>query len=145
MAATKPGAMKNSKLINQLNRQFNRNVRALLRYMVEAASTKGAEQETVRQVYLQEVGEKVEHAQSLADQIVALGGIPILKPVPDCPPTTVREMLSRDAAEEHTDEQNCLRLAAEAEQAKLVELQQKLEQQAAANHEHRYEMQCLLW
>ena len=135
----------NSKLINLLNRQFNREVNTLLRYLIEAASMQGPEDSVVRSLYLKEVGEKVDHAQSLADQIVALGGKPDLHPVPACPPVTVREMLMHDAAEEKTEEQNYLRLASEAEKEELTELKRKLEAQADVEHQYRYEMECLLW
>ena len=137
--------MKNSKLINRLNQQFNREVSALLRYMIEAASMKGPDDNVVRSLYLKEVGEKMGHAQSLADQIVALGGTPNLNPVPACPPATVREMLRRDAAEKQTDEKNYLQFASEAEKEMLVALKTKMEEQATSEHEHGYEMQCLLW
>jgi len=137
--------MQNSKLIYLLNQQFNREVSTLLRYMIEAAAIRSAEQEIVRATYLKGVSEKIEHAQYFADQIVALGGTPILKSVPVCPSATVRQMLRWDAAEEQTDEHNCLELASEAGKEKLANLKQKLEKQAAIEHERGYEMQCLLW
>lgn len=135
----------NSKLINLLNRQFNREVNTLLRYLIEAASMRGPEDSVVRSLYLKEIGEKVDHAQSLADQIVALGATPHLHPASACPPVSVREMLRHDAAEEKTEEQNYLRLASEAEKEELVELKRKLEAQAGVEHHYRYELECLLW
>lgn len=98
--STEHRTMKNSNLIYLLNQQLNREISALLRYMIEAAAIKGAEQEIVRTTYLKGVSEKIEHAQSLADQIVTLGGTPNLHPVHACPPASVREMLRHDADEE---------------------------------------------
>jgi bacterioferritin len=137
--------MKNARLINLLNRQFNREISALLRYMMEAASLNGANQATARTLYLTEVREKVEHAQYLADQIVALGGSPTLSPKITRPQITLREMLRHDAVEEHTDEQNYLKLASEAEKAQLSSLKLKLKEQAALEQKHVSEMERLLW
>jgi bacterioferritin (cytochrome b1) len=137
--------MKNSELINRLNQQLNRKVSTLVRYMIQAASINDGDHAVVRTMYLNEVGQKVEHAQYLADQIVALGGTPILKPTPASPPATVREMLARDATEEKTDQKIYLQLAFEAEKEMLVGLKMKLEQQADDEHQHGYEKECLLW
>ena len=137
--------MKNVRLVNLLNRQFNREVSAILRYMIEAASLNGADHAAVRSLYLKEVGEKVEHAQYLANQIVALGGTPALTPDFGCPRATVREMLRRDAAEEQTDERNYLQLAFEADRARLAALRLKMQEQAAVEHEHVCAMERLLW
>jgi bacterioferritin len=137
--------MKNARLINLLNRQFNREVSAFLRYLIEAASLNGESHATARTLYLYEVSEKVERAQYLADQIVALGGDPTLSPDIVRPQATLRQMLRRDATEEQTDAQNYLELATEAEMAGLSPLKQKMQEQAAVEHKHVCEMEVLLW
>jgi len=138
-------AIKNARLINLLNRQFNREIGALLRYLIEAAALSGERQATARTLYSNEVSEKVERAQYLADQIVALGGNPTLSPTIVRPQVTPREMLRHDAAEEHTDEQNYLELATEAERAQLSALKLKMKEQAVIEHKHAGEMESLLW
>jgi bacterioferritin len=137
--------MKNVQLINLLNRQFNREVSALLRYLTEAASLNGAEQVAARKIYLKEVGKKVEQAQYLADQIVALGGRPTLKLDFGLPQGTAREMLRRDVGEEQSDEKNYLRLASAADRARLAALKLRMQEQAAVEHEHVSTMESLLW
>jgi bacterioferritin len=137
--------MKNSRLINLLNRQFNREVSALLRYLIEAAFLNGESHATARTLYLNEVSEKVERAQYLADQIVALGGAPTLSPDSVHPQATIRQMLRRDVAEEQTDEQNYLALATEADKAGLSPLKLKMQEQATVEHEHVCSMEGLLW
>lgn len=137
--------MKNARLVNLLNRQFHREVGALLRYLIEAASLNGESHATARTLYLNEVSEKVERAQYLADQIVALGGDPTLSPDIFHPQTDLRQMLRRDASEEQTDEQNYLELATEAERAQLSTLKQKMQDHAAIEHKHVREMEGLLW
>ncbi|MCW5552021.1 MAG: hypothetical protein KIS67_07625 [Verrucomicrobiae bacterium] len=137
--------MKHARLANLLNRQFNREISALLRYVIEAASLHGESQATVRALYLAEAHERVERAQYLADQIVAMGDNPTLSPTVVRPQITLREMLRHDASEEHTDEQNYLKLACEAEKAQLSSLKQRMKEQATLEHKHVGEMESLLW
>lgn len=131
-------------LLNGLNEQLNREVSTFLRYMLQAASIKGAQWQNVRDMYQQEVTDEVGHAQYLADQIVMLGGMPKLQPNLSPPPTDVREMLSHDIREEQTDVQNYTRLASLAEKEGLFALKMKMEEQAADEDEHRQGMQRLL-
>jgi bacterioferritin len=112
--------------------------------MLQAASIKGAQWKNVRDMYQQEVGEEVTHAQYLADQIVMLGGVPKLEPDLSSPPSDVREMLSSDIRAEQTDVKNYTQLAALAEQEGLFALKLKMEEQAADEDNHGQEMQRLL-
>jgi bacterioferritin len=136
--------MAKPELLNGLNDQLNREVTTLLRYMLQAASIKGAQWQNVRDMYQEEVTDEVGHAQYLADQIVMLGGIPKLQPDLSPPPTDVREMLSQGIREEQTDVQNYTRLAGLAEKEGLFALKMKMEEQAADEDEHRQGMQRLL-
>jgi bacterioferritin len=137
--------MNNNALIKRLNAQFNREVGTLARYLIEAAILNDTDHESARHMYLRDVSEKLEHAQYIADQIVALGGTPSLKSARFSPPTNVREMLRHDANEEQKDEKNYSRLASEAEKARLSPLKLRMQDQAAAEHQHVNAMEGLLW
>lgn len=134
----------NEELVTRLNEQLNREVGTFLRYMLQAASIRGASYEKVRQMYLEEVGDEVGHAQYLANQIRLLGGTPTLAPDLTPPPADVRAMLERDADAEIADVKNYIRLAAIAERAGLIALKQTMEEQAADEDEHGQEMRRLL-
>jgi bacterioferritin len=136
--------MANQELVEGLNRQLNREVTTFLRYMLQAASIKGAANETVRAMYLEEVSDEVGHAQYLANQIVMLGGSPTLAPDLTPPPGDVHRMLEGDAAQEAIDVKNYVRLASLAEQDGLYGLKVKMEEQAADEDEHGHEMGRLL-
>jgi bacterioferritin len=136
--------MPTQKLIDVLNQQLNREVTTFLRYMLQAASIKGAEYETVRAMYLEEVADEVAHAQYLANQIVMLGGKPTLTPDLTPPPSDVRRMLENDAKEEAVDVKNYVQLASMAEQEGQFALKMKMEEQAADEDEHSHEMRRLL-
>lgn len=112
--------------------------------MLQAASIKGAQWQSVREMYRAEVTDEVGHAQYLADQIAMLSGAVKLQPNLSPPPTDVREMLTNDIREEQTDVKNYTRLAALAEQAGSFALKMKMEEQAADEDEHRQGMQRLL-
>jgi bacterioferritin len=66
--------MANPELLDGLNDQLNREVTTFLRYMLQAASIKGAQWQNVREMYQAEVTDEVGHVQYLADQISMLGG-----------------------------------------------------------------------
>lgn len=136
--------MVNQELIAGLNNQLNREVTTFLRYLLQAASIKGAQWQAVRDMYLSEVSDEVGHAQYLADQIVMLGGTPKLEPDLSPPPGDVRDMLVADSKEERTDVQNYTQLAALADSEGLMALKMKMEEQAADEDGHGQEMQRLL-
>lgn len=135
--------MTKQELLEGLNDQLNREVSTFLRYLLQAASIRGAEWEKVREMYLEEVTDEVGHAQFLANQITLLGGRPRLDPDLTPPPVEVRGMLEHDAREEMTDVKNYVRLAALAEKEGLIALKLKMEEQAADEDEHGQEMRRL--
>lgn len=132
--------MANHELIDGLNKQLNREVSTFLRYMLQAATIKGAPYETVRAMYLEEVKDEVSHAQYLANQIDMLGGFPKLEPDLTPPPPTLSQMLEHDAIEEKIDVQNYIRLAQMAEDEGHYALKMKMEEQAADEDEHGQEL-----
>jgi bacterioferritin len=136
--------MSNPELLAGLNQQLNREVTTFLRYMLQAAMIKGAQWQSVRDMYQEEVTDEVGHAQYLADMIAMLGGTPKLQPNLSPPPMDVREMLKADIREEQTDVRNYVRLAGLAENENLFALKMKMEEQAADEDEHRQQMERLL-
>jgi bacterioferritin len=136
--------MQRQELVDGLNHAMNREVSTFLRYMLQAASIRGAEWESVRLMYLSEVTDEVGHAQYLANKIAMLGGTPRLDPELTPPPSDPREMLEHDRAEEQLDVEHYLKLADLAEREKLIDLKMKMEEQAADEAEHAEAMSRLL-
>ncbi|QDT91540.1 ferritin-like domain-containing protein [Gimesia algae] len=136
--------MASEELIQGLNHALNREVSTFLRYMLQGASIKGAEWESVRQMYLSEVTDEVGHAQYLAGKIVMLGETPKLTPDLTPPPSDVRTMLKQDIAEEQVDVAGYMKLSSLAEQEGLVDLKMKMEEQAVDEAGHAEEMRRLL-
>lgn len=136
--------MKNGELLKNLNHAMNREVTTFLRYMLQASSIKGAEWDSVRKMYKEEIMDELGHAQYLADKIVMLGGTPQLEPDLTPPPVTIKEMLKHDIKEEKEDVKGYTELAEMAEKAGLAELKVKMEEQAADEARHAEEMTRLL-
>lgn len=136
--------MNNEALVEKLNKALNREVTTFLRYMLQAATIKGAEWDAVRKMYQTEVLDEVGHAQYLADKIVMLGGTPELKPDLTPPPTDVRTMLENDIAEEEKDVAGYTELTEMAEKAGMAALKMKMEEQAADEANHAEEMRRML-
>lgn len=136
--------MSHQELIDGLNHAMNREVSTFLRYMLQSAMIKGAQWHGVRQMYEAEVQDEVGHAMYLANKIVMLGGVPTLNPDLTPPPADVMEMLKKDMAEEEVDVKGYMRLAELADQAGLVDLKIKMEEQAADEASHAEEMLRLL-
>lgn len=136
--------MAGKELIDGLNHALNREVSTFLRYMLQAASIKGAQWESVRSMYESEVPDELGHAQYLVNAMVVLGATPKLEPDLTPPPSDVREMLRRDAEQESVDVTHYMKLADLAEKEGQFALKLKMEEQAADEQEHRQEMLRML-
>lgn len=136
--------MANQELIDGLNHALNREVSTFLRYMLQAATIKGATWDAVRSMYLAEVTDEVGHAQYLANTIVMLGGTPKLNPDLSPPPNDPQQMLRNDIEQEVVDTQGYVKLANLAEKHGIYDLKQKMEEQAADEAAHAQEMKRML-
>ena len=134
----------NQALIEKLNDQLNREVTTFLRYMLQAALIKGAQNEPIRQMYIEEVKDEVQHAQDLANQIVSVGGVPELAPDLTPPPKSIEAMLANDIEEEQTDVGNYMALSQMAEEKGFIALKMAMEEQAADEDQHGQLMRRLL-
>lgn len=136
--------MAKQELIDGLNYALNREVSTFLRYMLQAASIKGAEFQNVRSMYEAEVIDELGHAQYLSNQLVMLGAAPQLAPELTPPPSDVKTMLRNDIEQERLDVEHYTKLSHLAEGEGLIALKIKMEEQAADEDGHRQEMERLL-
>lgn len=131
-------------LVDGLNNALNREITTALRYIVQAATIRGSEWNSVRETYLAEVGDEIGHAQYLANKIAMLGTKPRINPDLSPPPDEVRQMLTHDIEQEKIDEAGYLKLAAMAEKLGHADLKVRLEEQAADEANHGEVMRRLL-
>ena len=135
--------MANDPLIEGLNEALNREIATIFRYMLQGSIIRGRQNQSVRQMYREEVTDEIGHAQYLADKIVMLGGVPVLHPDLTPPPADVERMIDNDLAKEELDVAHYKKLAELVDQRGDIELKMKMEEQAADESHHADELRRL--
>ncbi len=85
--------MNKQALIDKLNSDLANEFAAVIQYVTFAAKVSGPYRPQLSAFFLEEVADELQHAQFLANKIVALGGEPTTTPEPIERATTNREML----------------------------------------------------
>ena len=88
--------MANSELIDNLNRALSLELAGVIQYMQHSFLVTGPEREVFRPLFRDMSGEARDHAATLGDKIVALGGVPTVEPGDIRQSTTLMEMLRQD-------------------------------------------------
>jgi bacterioferritin len=132
--------MPNEALIQGLNEALNRELSTIIRYMLQGSIIHGRQNQSLRQMFRDEVGDEIGHAQYLADKIVVLGGIPVVKPDLTPPPGDIEKIIDNDLAKEESDVAHYKKLADLADKAGDIELKMKMEEQAADESRHADEL-----
>jgi len=127
-------------LLEGLNDAINREISTILRYLLQGSIIRGRQNQSLRQMYRAEVTDEIGHAQYLADKIVMLGGVPLLRPDLSPPPADVERMIENDRAKEELDVAHYKKLAEMADERGDIELKMKMEEQAADESHHADEL-----
>lgn len=90
--------MANPELIENLNRVLSLELGAVIQYMQHSFLVTGTEREVYRSYFRKQSEESHDHATTLGDKIVALGGIPTVEPGMIRQSTDLNEMLKQDLA-----------------------------------------------
>ncbi len=85
--------MNKNELIEKLNNDLANEFAAVIQYVTFAAKVSGPYRPQLSNFFLEEVADELQHAQFLANKIVALGGEPTTIPQPVEKASTNREML----------------------------------------------------
>jgi len=88
--------MANTKLIENLNRALSLELGGVIQYMQHSFLVTGVEREVYRKYFRKQGEESQEHAITLGDKIVALGGLPTVEPAMIRQSTDLLEMLRQD-------------------------------------------------
>lgn len=108
--------MDKKKMIDNLNKDLEGELGAIIQYLTYAAKATGPYRPQLAQFFLSEVTDEQAHAQFLANKIVALGGEPATQPRPVPTAKTNREMLEAVLAAEKQAAQDYAQRAQEAEE-----------------------------
>ncbi|MDQ1522380.1 MAG: bacterioferritin [Pyrinomonadaceae bacterium] len=88
--------MAETNLIDALNRALSLELGAVVQYMQHSFLVTGIEREVYRKYFRSQGEESQEHAITLGDKIVALGGVPTVEPAMIRQSTELIEMLRQD-------------------------------------------------
>ena len=132
--------MADQTLLTGLNEALNRELSTIIRYLLQGSMIRGRRNQSLRQMYREEVVDEIGHAQYLADKIVMLGGAPKVNPDLAPPPSDVEDMIKNDLAKEESDVAHYKKLADLADQSGDIELKMKMEEQAADEAHHADEL-----
>ena len=90
--------MASKELVEHLNRALSLELASVVQYMQHSFLVTGMEREVYRSYFRKQSEESQEHATTLGDKIVALGGVPTVEPAMIRQSTDLAEMLRQDLA-----------------------------------------------
>jgi bacterioferritin len=109
------GSMDKQKLVQNLNSDLAGELGAIIQYLTYAAKATGPYRPQLAQFFLTEIADEQQHAQFIANKIVALGGEPTTTPRPVPPAASNRAMLEAVLAAELRATKDYTQRAKEAE------------------------------
>jgi bacterioferritin len=107
MAEKKGSVVKVSKeLLDMLNQAIAREVQVAIQYMWQHVQWGGVKGFAVKSAFQSIAIQEMKHAETIAERLYYLGGIPTTKPTPIFVGTTLKEMVEQDVK----DEENAIKL-----------------------------------
>jgi bacterioferritin len=88
--------MARAELVENLNQALSLELSGVIQYSQHSYLVTGIEREIYKGFFRDQASEANDHAQSLGDKIVALGGIPTVEPAMIRQSTDLKEMLKQD-------------------------------------------------
>jgi len=88
--------MARTDLIDNLNQALSCELAAVIQYSQHSYLVTGHEREIFKEWFRDQAEEAQDHAESLGDKIVALGGVPTVEPAMIRQATLLKEMLKQD-------------------------------------------------
>jgi bacterioferritin len=90
--------MASPELIENLNRALSLELAAVIQYLQHSFLVTGTEREVFRSYFRKQSEESHDHASTIGDKVVALGGVPAVEPGIIRQSTDLTEMLKQDLA-----------------------------------------------
>lgn len=88
--------MGRTELVENLNKALSLELAGVIQYSQHSYLVTGKDREIFKGFFRDQAGEAQDHAESLGDKIVALGGVPTVEPAMIRQSTDVEEMLKQD-------------------------------------------------
>lgn len=131
-------------LIQHLDEDLSRELKAIMLYMWCHAMAFGIRGHELREILEPEIPSEIRHVQFIADKIIAFGGIPSFAVPQIRRPTTIREMIEYAVEVEREAVQAYTARVDEASELGETALQVKLEELITEETEHLELLQRLL-
>src|SRR5215211_1774680 len=88
--------MARAELVENLNQALSLELAGVIQYSQHSYLVTGTDREVFKGYFRDMAGEAQDHAETLGDKIVALGGVPTVEPAMIRQSTDVQEMLKQD-------------------------------------------------
>lgn len=88
--------MDRTELLENLNKALSLELAGVIQYSQHSYLVTGTDREVFKEFFRDNAEEAQEHAESLGDKIVALGGVPTVEPAMIRQSTQLKEMLKQD-------------------------------------------------
>jgi bacterioferritin len=88
--------MARAELLDNLNLALSLELAGVIQYSQHSYLVTGTEREVFKEFFRDQAGEAQDHAETLGDKIVALGGVPTVEPAMIRQSTDLKEMLKQD-------------------------------------------------
>ncbi len=128
-------------LLEGLNTDLAAEFQAVITYRLFASLCTGPYRQELRSFFESEIPDELEHAEFLADKIVALGGTPTTEPLPVTITTDNRRMLELAHQAESDTIDRYEKRVQQAEDLGLTALKVRLEDLIVDETEHKEEME----
>jgi len=135
---------KKKTLIEGLNEDLANEYSAIIMYRCYASMVKGPYRQELRTFFSGEVPDELNHAQLLADKIVALGGTPTTEPKPVQLSADAKNMLKNALVAEKDTIARYVKRRRQAEEAEDYGLAVDLDTLIADETKHRDELELML-
>lgn len=129
--------MDKEEMIQLLNNDIQHEIHAALTYLQQHATAPGLRGQMLRQILAPEIPGEIQHAITLSDKVVALGGTPELASKPVQQHSSVIDMIRHDLKLEEEAVANYTKRADQAEELGDLGLKVVLENLAAEESDHR--------
>ncbi len=135
---------KTKELIDGLNVDLANEYAAVITYRTFASAVKGPNRKELREFFMAEIPDELNHAQLLADKIVALGGTPTTKAAPVKFVEGAKGMLEAALADEKATLDRYVARRRQAEETEQFGLAVDLDGVIADESKHRDELSLML-
>jgi bacterioferritin len=132
------------KFVDALNKDLAYELQAIVAYTRWAAEVDGPHRNALRNMFKEEIPDELTHAQTLADKIAVLGGIPTTTPMEVPQAGDNHSRLEAVLEMEKTAIANYTRRAQEAEEIGEIGMKQRLEEMIEDETDHYEEVSMLL-